>query len=279
MSETYKKLKRHIRGRFLIGLVVFAPFGLTFYILVRLVNFGKELLSEPILDFLRWGKDQGWFAHLETFYSPETQEFAWYVDYFALSVSILLVLFILYLVGLLSATLFGRRYIGIGERILRHVPGALFVYNTIKQLVEILSRPKSSAFKKVVLVEYPRKDAWCVAFFTGVSHDTQTGETLVNVFLPSTPNPTTGFLILLKPEDVRLTNLAVSQASRFIFSFGVVELENLKSGVFPPEEYENLADSEAYSKVDAKREKEPLRSDEVARPDPAESNRERARRD
>ncbi|MFP4379211.1 MAG: DUF502 domain-containing protein [Candidatus Sumerlaeia bacterium] len=231
-----KKLKDHVKRRLLIGLVVFAPFGLTIFVLIKLVAFGKEGMTKPMVSLLLWLRENFFTISLQRFYN-EDGNLLWWIDFILLFVSIFLVVLFLYFIGLLSATFFGRRYISLGEKALHRVPGAMFVYNTIKQLAEILSRPKSNAFKKVVLVEYPRTDVWALAFFTGVTYLDKNKEIRLNVFLPSTPNPTTGFLLLLKPEEVLLTNLTVSQASRFIFSFGVVEIDKLSCGPFPPAEY------------------------------------------
>jgi uncharacterized membrane protein len=217
-------------------LVVFAPFGLTVFVLIKLVTFGKESMIKPMVSLLQWLRDNYFTESLERFYTIEG-DLLWWIDYTLLFISITLVIFFLYLIGVLSATFFGRRYINLGEKILHQVPGARFLYNTIKQLGEILSRPKSNAFQKVVLVEFPKSGVWGLAFFTGTTIIPKTREVRLNVFLPTIPNPTTGFLMLMKPEEVMLTNLSISDASRFVFSFGVVEIENLIVGPFPPSEY------------------------------------------
>lgn len=233
MSNIIGNLKTHFRRRLLIGLVVIAPFGLTIFILIKLVTLGKNLLSYPITLLLQQVMDKRYPDLIPFVTDEKTGRFVWWLELSTLAVSIILVLLILYGIGVLSATFFGRRYITLGENILRHVPGAQFIYNTIKQLVDILSRPKSNAFKQVVLVEYPRRGVWSLAFFTGYTRLPDTEKVKINVFLPSTPNPTTGFLLLMNLEDVYLTNLTVSQASRFIFSFGVVEMDGLETQPFP----------------------------------------------
>jgi uncharacterized membrane protein len=237
MPGFWTRLKQHVRGRFLIGLVVFAPFGLTVWILLKFIAWGKNILTEPIITVLKAVLRERW-PHLFTeLYEAETGQFVWWVDFSVLIMSVVLVLIFLYLIGVLSATFFGRRYISLGEMLLRHVPGAQFVYNTVKQLIDILSKPKSHAFKRVVLVEYPRAGVWTPAFFTGVTRQPETGEIRVNVFVPCVPNPMSGFLLMFKPEEVRLTSLTVAEASRFLFSIGVVALETVESRPFPIEEY------------------------------------------
>ena len=237
MTRTLSRLQSHLRRRLLIGLLVFAPFGLTIFVLWKLVTWGKDLLTRPIDALLQQLLRSHPDLLRRLLVTDATGGVRLWFDYAALFVSILLTLTGLYLIGVLSATFFGRRYIARGEKLLLRIPGAQFVYNTVKQVVEMLSRPRSQAFKKVVLVEFPRKGVWGVAFFTGVTTDPETGELHVNVFLPSTPNPTTGFLMVMKPSEVLLTDLPVSEASRFVFSFGVVELGQMKTRPFPIEEY------------------------------------------
>lgn len=239
MPNAWTKLKQHVRRRFLIGLVVFAPFGLTIWVLIKLIAWGKDALTKPIVGLLKLVLQQRWPDLFAELYKAETGQFVLWVDLCVLVASILLVLVFLYVIGVLSATFFGRRYINLGETLLRRVPGAQFVYNTVKQLIDILSKPKSHAFKQVVLVEYPRTGVWTPAFFTGVTRQTETGRTWVNVFVPCVPNPMSGFLLMFKPEEVRLTTLTVGEASRFLFSIGVVALEEIESRPFPIEEYLN----------------------------------------
>lgn len=239
MSNAWTKLKQHIRRRFLIGLVVFAPFGLTIWILIKLIAWGKNILTQPIVGTLKAILRERWPHLFAELYKAETGQFVFWVDLSVLVVSIVLVLVFLYVIGVLSATFFGRRYINLGETLLRRVPGAQFVYNTVKQLIDILSKPKSHAFKQVVLVQYPRSGVWTPAFFTGVTRQQETGKMWVNVFVPCVPNPMSGFLLMFKPEEVRLTTLTVARASRFLFSIGVVALEEIESRPFPIEEYVN----------------------------------------
>jgi len=237
MSNAWTKLKQHVRRRFLIGVVVFAPFGLTIWVLVKLILWGKGILTKPIAGLLEWELKERWPDLLSELYDPRKQQFILWVDLSVLVASIVLVLVFLYIIGILSATFFGRRYISLGETLLRRVPGAQFVYGVIKQLTEILSKPKSNAFKQVVLVEFPRKGLWCLAFFTGVTRRPETDEVLVNIFLPSVPNPTTGFLMFVRPDEIRLTTLSVAEASRILFSFGVVAESEFDTKPFPIEAY------------------------------------------
>ena len=130
-----------------------------------------------------------------------------------------------------------KLHIAAGERILSRIPGVQFCYNTIKQVTKILSQPRSKAFQKVVMIEYPRRGIRGLAFFSGITVIPKTGEVMINIFIPTTPNPTSGFLLLMRPEEVLETNLTVADATRFIISGGVVSMENLETRPFPLEEY------------------------------------------
>lgn len=231
MAAAFKRFKNHVRRRLLIGLVIFAPFALTIWILLKLVEFGKNLLIGPFVHLIeesvhKWPRTIGYMA-----VDQETGELVGWIEYPVLGFSIALTLFLLYLMGLISATFLGKRVITDGERLLLRIPGVEFVYKTVKQVVEIMSRPRSQAFQKVVLIEYPRRGIRGLAFFSGLTVLQETGEVLVNVFIPTTPNPTSGFLLLMEPKEVLETNLTVSEATRFIISGGVVAMENLR--VFP----------------------------------------------
>lgn len=232
------RFKNHLRRRFLLGIVVFAPFGLTIWILVKFVTFSKNILMKPIIGFLDQLLEQDTTGNLvEYFFDSQKGEYLLWVQYSSLFISIVITLVILYMIGLLSSTFFGRRYIAAGERLLKRIPGVQFCYGTIKQVIEILSRPQAQAFQKVVLIEYPRKGIRGLAFFTGITFISEFNQILVNVFIPTTPNPTSGFLLLMQPEEVLDTNLTVAEATRFIISGGVVPIDNLKTEPFPIEDY------------------------------------------
>lgn len=228
-------VREHFRRRVFLGLLVMAPFGLTLFILYKIVELAMVVLSGPTNHLLRRVLKHAAPSVLENIYRDG--HFVWWVYAPALVLSVVLTMALVYMVGLMSATLIGRRYIAAGEKLLRRIPGALFCYNTIKQVTDIVSLPRSRAFQKVVAIEYPRLGIWGLAFFTGITRFPEKNQTLINVFIPTTPNPTSGFLLLLPVEQVRETALTVSQATRFIISGGVVTLEDLHTRPFPIDEY------------------------------------------
>ena len=210
------RLRHHFKRRLLIGLVVFTPFAVTIWFLKIVVGFITGLVAHPV-GFL--ADQMGWQKHTE---------------YLVLAVAIVLMVLVLYTIGVLSATFLGRRLIVLLERALRRIPGGEFVYTTIKQIIGMFSLSKSAGTgQRVVVIEFPRKGSYSIGFFSGITMQEQTNEPLVNVFYATTPNPTTGFLLLLPPSEVWETDLTLSDATRFIMSGGVVELAGLRMRPFP----------------------------------------------
>ncbi len=231
--STLIRVKNHLRRKLLIGLAVFAPFALTLWIVYKLIAFFAQLLQTP----------KGAFSKLLGRISPNLLNPDYtlfgieYVQYPAFFCAFVLVVTALYVIGLLSATFIGRRAIAGGESLVMRIPGAEFCYKTIKQVTEIVSMPRSQAFQKVVMIEYPRNGIRGLAFFSGITTLPSTGEVMVNIFIPTTPNPTSGFLLLMKPSEVWDTNLTIAEATRFIISGGVVELDDLETKPFPIKEF------------------------------------------
>jgi uncharacterized membrane protein len=231
-------MRDHLKRRFFLGLVVFIPFGITAFVLVRIVGFGMDELTTPLLNLLKSHLGALPPEYKEWLLKNDQEHFVYWVRFIALIVTIVAVLGMLYCIGLFSATFLGKRYIAMGERWLMRIPGVPFLYNTIKQVIEIVSRPRSNAFQKVVLIEYPKENVHALAFYSGITVLPESGEVLVNVFIPTTPNPTSGFLLLLKSEEVQETNLRMAEATRFIISGGVVSLVGLQLKPFDLEPYQ-----------------------------------------
>jgi uncharacterized membrane protein len=237
MESRKATLKGHLQRKLLVGLVVFAPFALTAWILVKVGVYGYEQLTRPLFWLLDTATERQWSYLRQMIWDPAANDYLPYVKFALFCLSVVLTALMLYAIGFLSTTFFGKKFIQGIERLLHQVPGAEFLYNTFKQAMELLSRPRSKAFQRVVVIEYPRKGTLSLAFFTGVTFDTDSGDVLVYVFMPSTPNPTTGFLMFLKPEEVWDTDFTVAQASRFLLSFGIVQLDQIQLRPFAIAEY------------------------------------------
>ncbi len=141
------------------------------------------------------------------------------------TISALIVVVFITLIGYLSTFFLGRLAINLSEAIIGKIPFANTIYKTVKQIVDTFSKQKKAVFQAAVLIEFPREGVYSVGFLTGEGRgelSEKAGEELLNVFVPTTPNPTSGFLMLLKKEQVVTLDMSVSDAMKFIVSFGAV---------------------------------------------------------
>lgn len=141
------------------------------------------------------------------------------------TISALIVVVFITLIGYLSTFFLGRLAINLSEAIIGKIPFANTIYKTVKQIVDTFSKQKKAVFQEAVLIEFPREGVYSVGFLTGEGRgelSEKAGEELLNVFVPTTPNPTSGFLMLLKKEQVVTLDMSVSDAMKFIVSFGAV---------------------------------------------------------
>jgi len=175
-----------------MGLVLVVPLGLTAWILVWIFNSIDNILGPYIEKLLG-------------FYYP------------GIGFGVMVVL--IYLIGLLAGNFVGRRLIHFGESLLARVPVVRPLYSGIKQILESFSSPGTTGFMQVVLVEYPRKGIKAIGFITNELTDSS-GQKLVNVFIPTAPNPTTGFLQIMKEEEIARTKLSVDDAIKMVVSAG-----------------------------------------------------------
>ncbi|MDX1496229.1 MAG: DUF502 domain-containing protein [Salinisphaeraceae bacterium] len=142
---------------------------------------------------------------------------------------IVLVLLVLLLTGFFAANIFGARMLEVGESILQRVPLARTVYGGVKQLSQTVLAGGNQSFRKVLLIEYPRKGIWTLAFQTaepGGEVQDRTQKDVVTVFVPTTPNPTSGFIVLVPRDEVLEMQMTVEEALRMIISLGVVGPED-----------------------------------------------------
>jgi uncharacterized membrane protein len=196
-----KALRRYL----LAGLVVWLPIVVTFIVL----RFIVEMLDQTI-------------ALLPSAYHPD-RLFGVHVPGFGVVLSLLIIL----LTGLIATNYFGERLVDLGERILARIPLVRSIYNATKQIINALFASNSQAFRKVLLVEYPREGMWSLAFLTGNPNDSvisaQIGEEMVSLFVPTTPNPTSGFLLMIPKREAIEIDMTVDEALKFIISLGVMQ--------------------------------------------------------
>ena len=136
-----------------------------------------------------------------------------------------LAVIVLLTTGILGANLLGRRLVALYERILSRIPVVRSVYSAVKNFAEVIFSDSGSSFKKVLLIQYPREGLYSLAFQTSDKLEevqSRTGDTVVTCFLPTTPNPTSGFMLFVPREDVTVLDMSVEDALKMIISLGVV---------------------------------------------------------
>jgi uncharacterized membrane protein len=148
----------------------------------------------------------------------------------------ILTLLIIFITGVLAANFIGQRLVVWWERLLTKIPVVNSIYNSVKQVSDTLFSSSGNAFRKALLVQYPREGSWTIAFLTG-----QPGGDVVNhlqgdyvsVYVPTTPNPTSGFFLMMPKQDVIELDMSVDEALKYIISMGVVA-PPAKAGIAPP---------------------------------------------
>ena len=198
-----KSIFTSIRNNFIAGVVVLIPIGITLYLTLFLINISSKILPKEI--------------------NPN-----YYLPYNIPGLEILISVFLITLIGWLSLSFIGKRLFEIFESILNKIPILRTIYSAVNQLIETFAKSKSDK-KNVVLIEYPRKGVWAVGFATKENKGEmaqKTGKNLINVFVPTTPNPTSGFLLMFPIEDVIYLNMSFEEASKFIVSAGTSTKKN-----------------------------------------------------
>ena len=228
------RLFRRVRGYFFAGILVTMPLAITFAVARWFILFVDSQIV-PIIPSA-WNPDT---------YLKEVVGFE--IGLPGLGVVILLIT--ITLIGTLAAGFVGRYIVNLGENILARMPVIRSVYSSIKQILETVLQQKSQAFRQAVLVEYPRRGIWAVGFITGETEgevQNLTNEEVINIFLPTTPNPTSGFLLFVPREDLVILSMSVEEAVKMVISGGIVTppdrrpINDRKTPVVSSRTYENL---------------------------------------
>ena len=199
------RLLQRLRNNFLTGLVVVAPIILTIYVIYLIVGFIDTRVT-PLIPAR---------------YHPEE---LLGMDIFGFGV----IIFVIFttIVGMLTKGLFGRQLVRFGEGLVDRTPVVRSIYNAVKQIVETIFAQSKSSFQKACLVEYPRKGIWAVAFVSTEAKGELPGKMdepdVLSVFLPTTPNPTSGFLLFVPRRDVVMLDMSVEEAAKMVISAGLV---------------------------------------------------------
>ena len=230
------------RNYFLAGILVTAPVAITFWLLWKIVGFvdgGIRPLIPPAWD-------------------PQT-----YLPFEIPGIGIVFVLVALFLVGSFATGVIGKLVFRYSEWILEHIPVVSSIYGWTRQIFETLLSADSSAFREVVLIEYPYRGSWAIGFITGETEgeiQDLSEETLFNVFVPATPNPTTGFLLFVPENDLRRLDLGIDDGIKLVISGGMVapdsghEASALAGGTVIGEEMDRLRASVEEERLESKRE-------------------------
>jgi uncharacterized membrane protein len=199
-SSMHMTFAARLRAYFFAGVLVTAPVGITFFVAWTFIE---------VVD--------GWVMSL----LPA----AYRLDLPLPGAGLLLLVVILIAIGAFAAGFLGRLMVRAGESLLQRVPVVRNIYGALKQIIETILAQQSSAFRQVVLVEYPRRNIWAIAFITGVTEgevQNLTESETVNVFLPTTPNPTSGFLLFVPKEDLIVMDMTVEEGIKMVISGGIV---------------------------------------------------------
>lgn len=193
-----------IRSWFLTGILVMTPLILTIYVVWTFITFVDNLVV-PLVPID---------------YRPSN-----YLPFSIPGLGLIIVFLFTTLVGILATGLLGRTLIRLWENILNRMPVVRSVYSAIKQILETVMATQSDAFRQAVLVEYPRKDIWAIGFVTGSTKgevSENVDKKMVNVFMPTTPNPTSGFLLFFPENDLIFLEMSVEDALKLVVSGGMV---------------------------------------------------------
>ncbi|MEJ2723248.1 MAG: DUF502 domain-containing protein [Deltaproteobacteria bacterium] len=210
----WKKMRHNVRRRLLSGVLLFVPFGVALLVMRWLFRWLSGFLQPVVKKAISAPEVSALFKSV-----PET-----YVTIVVSVLSILILLFLLYLVGAIGQFVLGRRLIAAGERVLMWIPLVGAVYSATKQVTQAFSVPDRAAFESVVLLEFPRPGFMAVGFLTGHIQD-RDGRKYCKVFIPTSPNPTTGFLEVVPAEAVRKTSMSIEEAFKMIISGGLVQAD------------------------------------------------------
>jgi len=196
-TQTKRSILVRLRNYFLAGVVTLIPIGITIYLVLFIVKISSKILPKEL--------------------NPNH-----YLPYEIPGVEILISFFLITLIGWLSLSFLGRKLLNIFNNVLNKIPILRTIYSAITQMTQTFTKNDGKK-QNVVLVEYPRKGSWAVGFATKENTgeiSKKTNENLVNVFVPTTPNPTSGFLLMFPKKEVIYLDISFEEASRFIVSAG-----------------------------------------------------------
>ena len=197
-----KSIFAKIRNNFIAGIVVLIPIGITLYLTLFLIRISGKVIPKEI--------------------NPNN-----YLPFDIPGIEILIALVIITFIGWLSLSFLGKKFFELFNNVLKKIPILRTIYSAIGQMTESLTKSDNKQ-KSVVLLEYPRKGVWAVGFATKENQGiikNEIKEDIINVFVPTTPNPTSGFLLMVPKKDLIYLDVTFEQASKFIVSAGTTNID------------------------------------------------------
>ena len=193
-----------LRGRFLAGMVIAAPIAITFFVLQFLINFIDNRVKPLLPPVIQ----------------PET-----YTNYAIPGFGVVVMVITLTILGAIATNLIGRSVISAADRILSRIPLVRNVYAAFKQLTDVLASNQQASYDRVVLIEYPKSGTWCIGFVASkakgeIRHSL--GDEFIGVFVPTTPNPTSGFLMYVKETECIDLDMSIEEGAKMILSAGLI---------------------------------------------------------
>ncbi|AFX98291.1 hypothetical protein A1OE_77 [Candidatus Endolissoclinum faulkneri L2] len=205
MKSSFKAVMfLRLRTYFLAGVVVTAPIGITLYIAWLIINIIDDRVT-PLIPVR---------------YNPET-----YLPFDIPGFGVIVAVAVLTIIGAFTAGLVGRWLVSLSERLMARMPLIRNIHSALKQILETVLAQQSKAFRQVVMIEYPRRGIWAIGFLTsdtvGEVQNITTAD-VVNVFLPTTPNPTSGFLLFVPRRDCYVLSMTVEEGIKMVVSGGII---------------------------------------------------------
>ncbi len=200
-----------LRTYFFTGILVTAPAAITFYIAILLINFVDAKVGKLI----------------PPEFHPDN-----YLPFSVPGLGVIILVVGLIFIGMFAAGFLGKFLTRIWDKIIERMPFISSLYGALKQILETVLATQSTAFREVVLVEYPRKDMWVIGFITGTTKgevQRVTDDEVVNIFLPTTPNPTSGFLLFVPKKDIIRLKMTVEEGLKLVISGGIVSPKDPKA--------------------------------------------------
>lgn len=202
---------KHLKNYLITGLFVWIPIGLTMWVLTLLLHSVDQLVPQQFSS-----------QHIFGIHIP--------------GIGLLFVLCILIITGMIAKNIFGQTLINWGDKLIMQIPFVKSIYKGIKQVSDTLLASNGNAFRMALLVQFPHSNAWTIAFITGnpnkdivkqimgndLANSTNESD-YINVYIPTTPNPTSGYFIMVKKSETKALNMTVDEALRYVISMGAVD--------------------------------------------------------